>query len=268
MSTFQPIPLSPASSDDYIDEAGGFEERFFSELAEIEAQSFWFRSRNRLIIWALRSVGATSGKFLEVGCGTGFVLNGVAKAFPALKLTGSELFPAALDYAKRRVPNAVFVAMDAKSSTTAGEYDYVGAFDVLEHIDDDQLAIKNLANALKRDGVFLVTVPQHPWLWSRSDEYWRHCRRYRVGEAEAKLAEAGLIIVRSTSFVFTLLPILITVRWLEKFKNASFNPFKQLTLPQILSKIFEALLWIEILAISQGVNLPCGSSRLIIARKG
>lgn len=51
-----------------------FDARWFPALAGREAGSFWFRGRNRLIVWALRRYFPSARSFLEVGCGTGFVL--------------------------------------------------------------------------------------------------------------------------------------------------------------------------------------------------
>ena len=67
----------------------GFKPEYFASLAQLEAGNFWFRSRNALIVWALRKYFPAARSFLEVGCGTGFVLSGIARAFPEAELTGS-----------------------------------------------------------------------------------------------------------------------------------------------------------------------------------
>nr|VFK12098.1 MAG: Putative methyltransferase [Candidatus Kentron sp. LPFa]VFK28151.1 MAG: Putative methyltransferase [Candidatus Kentron sp. LPFa] len=54
------------------------------------------------------------GLFLEIGCGTGFVLSGIAEAFPEAKLVGTDAFSAGLAYAARRVPGAALYQMDAR----------------------------------------------------------------------------------------------------------------------------------------------------------
>ena len=71
---------------------GGFDEGSFQHLPLAEERSFWFRSRNSLIIWALRRYFTNAQSMLEVGCGTGFVLAGVRNAFPHIRLVGVELF--------------------------------------------------------------------------------------------------------------------------------------------------------------------------------
>src|SRR5215475_3101671 len=81
----------PASIDGHIAfaptlarESEGFEAEYFPRLAEQEAGNFWFRSRNRLLVWALRQYFPQAQNFLEIGCGTGFVLSGLRGAFPDL----------------------------------------------------------------------------------------------------------------------------------------------------------------------------------------
>src|SRR5213075_1821136 len=65
----------------------GFEPNYFAGLARLEAGNFWFRSRNRLIIWALQRYFPQATNFMEIGCGTGFVLYGIRKAVPELILS-------------------------------------------------------------------------------------------------------------------------------------------------------------------------------------
>nr|VFK32012.1 MAG: Methyltransferase domain-containing protein [Candidatus Kentron sp. MB]VFK35037.1 MAG: Methyltransferase domain-containing protein [Candidatus Kentron sp. MB]VFK77126.1 MAG: Methyltransferase domain-containing protein [Candidatus Kentron sp. MB] len=111
-----------------------FHPGIYPELAALEAGNFWFRARNRLIVWALMRCFPRMQRFLEIGCGTGFVLSGVAKVFPETKLTGTDVFSAGLAYAAHRIPNAELHQMDARYIPYREEFDVIGAFDVLEHI--------------------------------------------------------------------------------------------------------------------------------------
>ena len=77
--------------------------------------------------------------------------------------------------------------MGATQMPLSEEYNIVGMFDVLENINEDKLAIKNVYDALKPGGVFILTVPQHPELWSKADDAVYHKRRYRPKELPLKL---------------------------------------------------------------------------------
>jgi len=87
----------------------------FSALAQAEVGHWWFRSRNRLLLWVLGHKVGSVHRWLEVGCGTGYVLEGVSLAFPAMELYGSEYYEEGLAFARARVPTAHFEQMDATS---------------------------------------------------------------------------------------------------------------------------------------------------------
>lgn len=246
---------------------GGFKPEYFSELSRLETENFWFHARNELILWALRTYIPDASTFLEVGCGTGFVLSGIARACPKLALSGSEIFLAGLSHAAKRVPSAYFMQMDARRVPFVEEFDAIGAFDVLEHIKEDETVLAQLHSAIKPGGVLLLTVPQHPWLWSASDEYACHVRRYTRAEIEQKVLIAGFDLLRSSSFVTSLLPAMMLSRILQKQKTKDFDPAGELKINAVLNKSFYALMMLELAGIRFGMNYPVGGSRLIVARK-
>jgi hypothetical protein len=83
---------------------GGFEVDAFEALAQLEEGSFWFQARNDPVLWALGSYAPRARSFLEVGCGTGIVLEKIGRARPDMRLVGSELLAAGLGHAACRVP--------------------------------------------------------------------------------------------------------------------------------------------------------------------
>ena len=88
------------------------------------------------------------------------------------------------------------------------EFDTVCMFDVLEHIEDDQLALKNVQCMLNKDGMIVLTVPAHMWLWNRDDVVAGHKRRYTKAMLNAKLEEAGFEIMVSRYFFIFIIPLL------------------------------------------------------------
>lgn len=157
--------------------------------------------------------------FLEIGCGKGYVLADVAKSFPEANIFGSEIFVQGLSFAKERVPGANLMQMDARNIPFANEFDVIGAFDVLEHIAEDELVIQQVYGALSPDGLFILSVPQHMWLWSPTDEQACHVRRYTNKDLKHKLERAGFKILRSTSFVSFLLPAMLLARLQKRKQN-------------------------------------------------
>ena len=244
---------------------GGFEPEAFASLARLEEGSFWFQARNELIVWALSTYVPTASSFLEVGCGTGFVLRAIASARPGIRLTGSELFAEGLEHAAKRVPEATLVQLDARAMPFEEEFDAVGAFDVLEHVDDDGAALDGCRRALRRGGTLLATVPQHPWLWSGADDYAHHVRRYRRRELAAKLRGAGLEPIRMTSFVSLLLPLMAASRIAEQRSRRPYDPVGEHERSAGLRRPLQAVMRLEAALIHRGASLPAGGSLLAVA---
>lgn len=246
----------------------GFKQEYFSQLAKLEDRNFWFRARNRLIVWAIKKYCSDVNSFLEVGCGTGYVLKEINIKYPLMKLFGSEIFIEGLAFASARVPQANFMQIDARDIPFENEFDVIGLFDVIEHIKEDQMVLSEVVNALRNGGILILTVPQHRWLWSAVDNYACHERRYSHNELIDKIKGVNLEILRSTSFMSILLPPMLFSRLLKRsIACEAFKPESELKINPILNTIFEILLAIELFFIKVGVNFPVGGSRLVICRK-
>lgn len=245
----------------------GYQPEAYAELATLEASNFWFRARNRIIVWALNRHFPQMRRYMEIGCGTGYVLAGVAEAYPRALLTGSEVFSAGLPYAASRVRKVELLQMDARRIPYQVEFDVIGAFDVLEHIKEDEVVLSEMLRALRPGGGVVLTVPQHPWLWSSQDEYACHVRRYRVGELQEKLLRAGFEVELETSFVSLLLPAMIASRLVQWKASANSDPMAELRLPTPINWAFEGVMNLERLLMRAGMRFPAGGSLLLIARK-
>ncbi len=110
----------------------------FQRLAPLEENHFWFGARNNLIVWALRKWFPEKGKLMEIGCGTGYVLSRIEKDFPGLELCGSEIYTTGLEFASKRLSRTELLQMDALNIPYEGEFDIIGLFDTLEHIQEDE----------------------------------------------------------------------------------------------------------------------------------
>ncbi len=121
-----------------LDQRDGYDPAYHQVLAGLEAENWWFNARNDLIIMMMRRWFPSATKFLEIGCGTGFVLEAIASEFPDLAVYGSEMFLEGLEVARERVPRGEFFQMDARRIPFTAEFDVIGAFDVIEHIRADE----------------------------------------------------------------------------------------------------------------------------------
>jgi len=245
----------------------GFNPAHFAELAQLESANFWFRSRNALLIHLLCTYMPEARKLLELGCGTGFVLSGIANAFPQLAVSGSELFAEGLPFASARVPGATLFQMDARAIPFENEFDVIGAFDVLEHIEEDERVLAQMYQAVVPGGNIILTVPQHRFLWSQQDEFACHVRRYEAADLRSKVERAGFAVRRMTSFVTLLLPVMYLARRRKREGGKKFDPADELRIGGITNAMLKAVLDIEIALVRAGLNLPAGGSLVMIASK-
>jgi SAM-dependent methyltransferase len=163
------------------------------------------------------------------------------------------------------VPGAQLLQLDAAHLPFEAEWDVAGAFDVLEHLDDDSAGLEQLARAVAPGGTVVLTVPQHPWLWSADDEYGRHRRRYRRQELVGRVRGAGLEVERVTSWVSSLLPLMALSRL--RPARGSFDPAHELRQRRLTRAVLENVLRGEQTLIERGVSFPAGGSLVVVARR-
>jgi SAM-dependent methyltransferase len=256
-----------AFSPELAVQGSGFKAEHFEQLAANEERSFWFRSRNRLLVWAMRRYFPKAQSLLEIGCGNGYVLMGLQQALPRLTLAGSEIFSAGLEFAARRLPGVDLFQMDATSIPYQDEFDVIGAFDVLEHIKADETVLAQMYRAVKPGGGILITVPRHMFLWSQSDVEAMHERRYSAREMRAKIQRAGFKVTMTTSFVSLLFPLMAAQRLTKRRPNPKYSVHQELAIGGVANWGMERTLSVERGLIKSGVRFPLGGSLLAVARK-
>jgi SAM-dependent methyltransferase len=247
-------------------DAGDAEYRY-DALAAAEERHFWFRARRRLILRAVARHFPAAERLLEIGCGTGFVLAGLRGAFPRLALAGSDARTGGLAHAAARLPGAALFQMDARRIPFRAEFDVIGAFDVIEHVDEDEDVLAEMSRALRPRGGVVLTVPQHDWLWSAVDDFSHHRRRYARPDLEAKLRRAGLVPLWTTSFVSLLLPLLLAARRTGPKTAAELDPTAELRIGAAANGVCAGVARVEEALIAAGVRFPLGGSLLVVAAR-
>lgn len=237
-----------------------------SDLSDAESRHFWFVGRSRLIAWALAAYFPGARSFLDVGCGTGGVERAIHDQHPTLRIVASDVLLAGLTIAHARVPRVEFVQLDIRAMPYEAEFDVAGAFDVIEHLDDDGQVLREMHRVTVPGGGVIVTVPQHRWLWSAVDEFSQHRRRYSRAELAERLGAAGFRVERITSFMTFVLPLLALAR-LRKQKVAELDPAAELALGPVANALLGAMCYLEATLIRFGLSFPVGGSLLAIARR-
>lgn len=248
---------------DLAQQSDGYNPSRYETISRFERQHFWFRGRNELICGQLRKYFPKATDLLEIGCGTGQVLSAIVQAFPALRLWGTEIYSSGLVYARQSLPGAELFQMDARAIPFRDHFDVIRAFDVIEDIDDVGV-LWQMYQACKSGGGIMITVPQHRWLWSYKDEAAHHKRRYIRAELYEKVEAAGFRIVKTSSFVSLLLPLMyLSRRQQQNAKDADLQ--SEYRISPLMNRFFLACSRMENSFIRFGGNLPIGGSLLVIA---
>jgi 2-polyprenyl-3-methyl-5-hydroxy-6-metoxy-1,4-benzoquinol methylase len=251
-----------------------YDPRYFEPLFAAEERHFWFVARNKVICSlakkALKQVNGVD--ILEVGCGTGNVLQALEKDFPGANLTGMDLFQEGLQFARRRV-HCGLVQADLADPPFNRQFDLLGMFDVLEHIQEDRRVLAHAFEQVKPGGWLLLTVPAEPKLWSYFDVASHHVRRYTLQELNEKVQQSGFAVEFSSPYIAATYPLV----WLTrntKEKSGSNDELSvqnkaedELKIIPVVNEIIRGVLSLEADWLFRGRKLPFGSSLVMLARK-
>lgn len=254
-------PTTAYSDEDYPSSA-------YKEYASLESQHFWFRSRaNVLVHFINRFMGNLSdGIYLEIGCGTGFVSRELERN-SRLQIIASDVHIHGLKFADKSESTITYVQVDAKQFPFKQVFLGVGAFDVLEHIADDDDVLLGIYSLLKPDGYFFLSVPQYQWMWSQLDDIGGHKRRYSKRELFYKLKESGFEIEYLSSFMFTMFPLMVLSRFLRRKGKVPQSEYGELKLNRYINMILTVAAFADVVLMKMGISLPWGGSLIAVARK-
>ncbi len=191
----------------------------YKQMAELDQRHWWYRARREVIAALIRRRARppAGAKVLEIGCGTGHNL-GMLREFGAVDAL--ELDEEARSVAESRLGKTVMSApLPELSGVAEHEYDLIGAFDVVEHIDDDDAALASIAGRLKPGGKLVVTVPAHQWMWSAHDVVNHHKRRYSRAALKRLIEGSPLQLEAIGYFNSLLFPAAMAERLLSKLRG-------------------------------------------------
>ena len=184
----------------------------YPQIAELDERHWWYRARREVLAELIRRLvqPLPNAQILEIGCGTGhnFGMLGEFGEVDALELDAE-----VRALAEQRLGRSVMsTPLPQLADVVDAHYDFIGAFDVIEHIDDDHAAVASISAKLKPGGKFVMTVPAHPWMWSAHDVVNHHKRRYSKRSLK-RLIEASPLTLTSIGYFNSLLfPAAVTER--------------------------------------------------------
>ena len=240
----------------------------YKQLEDYEKHYWWHKGKVALIrsLYEKYLGGRRGLKMMEIGCGTGEILN-LLKNWG--DVCGVDYSPEAVAVCRKRGFKNLYCQdfNDLDVSGMQESFDLVLALDVLEHIRDDVRTMKKVRSILKPGGLFFVAVPAYKFLWSTHDEALHHLRRYHSLEINQKLKDSGFKILKSTHFVATLFVPIAFVRLLNNFvRRRAYPKTHYLPLPERINDILFKILLVETKLINY-VNLPVGTTLTVVAKK-
>lgn len=249
----------------------GFDASAFEFLFQMEQKHFWHIGRKEIILDILkRHVPNIVGcRMLEIGCGNGSVL--AFLKLNGINIEGSDLFIEGLRYCRQRTDSVPLYQTDIMALPFHNDFDIIGLFDVLEHIDEDEKALLEIGQALKPRGKILLTVPAHKFLWSYFDESSAHKRRYGRKELITKLERNGFVIKKISYYVFFLFPLFLGIRvlsnvlWRGGGKRNAKTSLEVKTIP-VVNEMLLLFMRAE-KRLLRYLNFPIGASLLVLAEK-
>jgi SAM-dependent methyltransferase len=195
------------------------ERAVYQQMAELDQRHWWYRARREVLAALIRRSAelAKGSRILEIGCGTG---HNLAMLSEFGQVDALELDDEARAYAEKRLGRPVMSApLPELAGVPEQSYDLIGAFDVIEHIDDDRTALASIATRLKPGGKFVMTVPAHQWMWSAHDVVNHHKRRYSKRALKALIDGSPLKLERIGYFNSLLFPVAVAERLSSRLRR-------------------------------------------------
>ncbi|HEY6980695.1 class I SAM-dependent methyltransferase [Reyranella sp.] len=237
----------------------------FAVEARIEATHWWFVGRRRLFAREIARAGVpATARVLDVGTSTGTNLR-MLRDLGFAEVEGLDLSEQAIRYCAEKGLGPVRRGDICAMPFAGSSFDLVLATDVIEHVEDDALALRETARVLEPGGAAIVTVPAFQTLYGLQDRVARHRRRYLKRDLAAKIRAAGLELRDIYYFNYLLfLPIWLARRLMDLF-GARFESEAELNSP-VLNWILGRVFAMDVLS-ARLLSPPFGVSLFAIARK-
>ena len=201
---------------------------------------------------------------VNIGCGTGGTID-MLESFGIVD--NVDISNEAIKFMKKRGYQRLTRVADLDLPFKDGSYDLVGAFDVLEHIQDDPRALKEWRRVLRDDGAVVLTVPAYQWLWTDHDVSLHHKRRYTIKSVSKVAEEAGFCVEDASYAIVFSLPLVVGFRFLNKaLGRKADSETSYVEVPAFVNKTFTKLLYIEA-KMHRIMSFPFGTSVVVVLRK-
>jgi SAM-dependent methyltransferase len=240
------------------------ENKLYQEMYAIESEHWWFRAR-RDILTHLIVKYIPQGNILDVGCGTGFMLEALQTEWDSKgEIWGIDIAEAAVQVCHEKGLNQVRQGVLGNNALPADYFDLVMFLDMIEHLEQDLPALHQAKHYLKPQGQILITVPAYQFLWSAHDEIHHHKRRYTKNMLTDLLHQAGyeaVFISYFNTFLFPLIAIARLIGNILQRHHQSDAKMPSALVNHLLYQVFR----VEKILLSR-ISFPFGVSLVCLAR--
>jgi SAM-dependent methyltransferase len=242
------------------------DEQYELQTHRAEDRHWWYRGRRNVLNLVVSQLGVAPGaRILDAGCGSGRNMVELAR-FGAV--TGIELSRTSVEAARARDAGEVVEGSLLDMPFEDDSFQLGASLDVIEHLQDDRCALRELRRVIVPGGKLLIMVPAYQWLWSAHDEINHHHRRYSRDTLLSAAGDAGWECERTTHFNSLLLPVAVALRATARVKSADATK-SSLDLwvpPRPLNWLLEQPMNLEAAVIGRGGRIPAGLSLLAVFR--
>jgi SAM-dependent methyltransferase len=226
-------------------------------------------SRTDAVAQVKQFMPAAQSVIMEIGCSSGFLIRNLAKVFPEAVILGADVVKEPLYRLARAFPGIPLIRFDLLQCPLPNQsVDVLIMLNVLEHIENDVLALQKAFNLLKPGGSLIIEVPAGPILYNAYDAELHHFRRYSASELKNKLIKAGFNVRRKSHLGFVLFPVFAVVKFANKW--LLFRTKKAIVRDQAASTsrsgLIKFAMYFELKYLSH-LNLPFGIRVLAVAKR-
>jgi 2-polyprenyl-3-methyl-5-hydroxy-6-metoxy-1,4-benzoquinol methylase len=249
---------------------------YYKEYYHLERTNWWFKVRSIILQQSIAKLlpSPTDNMVLNVGVATGATSEMLATFGNVMSV---EYDKECYEFTKTILNSPLMQGSILELPFEAAQYDLVCAFDVIEHVENDSLAIAEMKRVCKKGGMIAITVPAFMSLWGQHDVVNQHYRRYRMHEVEKLLneGEKGQLTYKTYFNSLLFIPLfffrkilgLLSKNLSQQGADHAQSDHAVVNVSNMMNKLLQTIFGIEIPLLHSGLHFPFGVSALLIWKK-
>ncbi len=244
----------------------GMDRNFYQNYFEVERNHWLMKVRRSIVFDTLKDYhNSKNSKVLDFGCGSGYLVAELAKN--GFDSYGVDISSEAIEYGRRQGIQNISVIDSHRLEFADNHFNSVLLMDVIEHLEDESWAMKEVERVLKPGGTAVIMVPAFKFLWGVQDEIAHHYRRYTLPHLlDVVNKTTKLRPVRKSYFNTFLFPPIAAVRLVSRWFNLKGRQSDFDINNGLMNTAFFSVFNAE-RHILRHVNFPFGVSILLVLKK-